>query len=264
VTNAVVWRWDLTTTAFGDHIPANDPDGNSIAYSFNLRYPGQYYDGLEYVYYNYFRDYDSRTGRYLQSDPIGLRGGPSTYGYVGGSPLRYIDPFGLNYWEGSIVGGQWGWSKWGLGATAQGFSLSLEMPIGKCDFYGKRYRVQLKSSKKFVWGDRQTFLGSANVTFDDGNQAFEPDALVGSFSLNIPRGSTTGTIRIGKYNKVMHVTVPIAPQKDDIRMDGTLSYQTSSALGMVSTGIDERKCGCDQPADPGFTPNGARREQDEY
>ena len=45
--------------------------------------------------YNYFRTYDPSTGRYLESDPIGLAGGPNTYLYASASPVNRIDPLGL-------------------------------------------------------------------------------------------------------------------------------------------------------------------------
>jgi RHS repeat-associated protein len=95
VENNIVWRWNITNTAFGEHTATNNPDADAVTYTFNLRYPGQQYDAESTLHYNYFRDYDSGVGRYVQSDPIGLGGGISTFGYVGGNPGSGVDPFGL-------------------------------------------------------------------------------------------------------------------------------------------------------------------------
>ena len=67
----VVWRWD-TADPFGASAPDEDPDADGTRFTLNLRFPGQYFDRETGLHYNYYRDYDPATGRYVESDPIGL------------------------------------------------------------------------------------------------------------------------------------------------------------------------------------------------
>jgi RHS repeat-associated protein len=95
IRSVAVWAWDSLDQPFGETAPLQDPDGDGFEFVFNPRFPGQYFDAESSMHYNYFRDYDPRTGRYIQSDPIGLAGGIDTYSYVDSSPLTHIDPRGL-------------------------------------------------------------------------------------------------------------------------------------------------------------------------
>jgi RHS repeat-associated protein len=93
--NVAIWTWSGKGEAFGKDVPNQDPDLDGTAFVFNLRFPGQRFDAGSGFVYNYYRDYDPAVGRYLQSDPIGLNGGSSTYAYAFNNSNTFTDPSGL-------------------------------------------------------------------------------------------------------------------------------------------------------------------------
>jgi RHS repeat-associated protein len=92
-TNQSRWEWP-NADPFGNNLPNENPAGVGV-FSYNLRFPGQYYDVEKGSNYNYFRDYDPSIGRYVESDPIGLKAGWNAYAYVEARPVMRRDPFGL-------------------------------------------------------------------------------------------------------------------------------------------------------------------------
>jgi RHS repeat-associated protein len=84
------WAWPYAGNAWGEQAPASN------GYTFNLRFPGQYFDAESGLNYNQNRNYHAPTGRYTEGDPIGFLGGQSSiYAYADNTPVNNIDPNGL-------------------------------------------------------------------------------------------------------------------------------------------------------------------------
>lgn len=83
---STLWSWN--SEPFGNTTPV-------AALQFNQRFPGQYFDIETGLNYNMARYYSPVNGRYTQSDPIGLTGGPNSFAYVGGDPIGRSDRLGL-------------------------------------------------------------------------------------------------------------------------------------------------------------------------
>jgi RHS repeat-associated protein len=120
-----VWSWDPAD--FGETAVNQKLSGTTFSY--NQRFPGQYYDGATLKNYNYFRDYDPAVGGYLETDPIGLVGGLNPFAYVHGNPVTFSDPNAL--WN--IIAG-FGVSAVavGIGGGESSFGGYFNWETGKC------------------------------------------------------------------------------------------------------------------------------------
>jgi RHS repeat-associated protein len=87
------------TTWFSDPFgttAANVSPQGATSFPVQERFPGQIStSGIGGLILNYFRDYDPATGRYVESDPVGLIGGVNTYAYVASDPIGSSDQLGL-------------------------------------------------------------------------------------------------------------------------------------------------------------------------
>jgi RHS repeat-associated protein len=83
--------WEATYAPFGE--ATLKPDLDPVLEN-HLRFPGQHYDSETGFHYNGFRDYHPGIGRYLQADPIGLKGGMNVFAYALNNPVNWTDPSG--------------------------------------------------------------------------------------------------------------------------------------------------------------------------
>jgi RHS repeat-associated protein len=88
INGQVVWQWD--------HDPFGVGQPTGLLASYEGRFPGQFADTESGRNYNYYRDYDPSTGRYIESDPVGLAAGVNSYDYVAANPLGMTDRMALD------------------------------------------------------------------------------------------------------------------------------------------------------------------------
>jgi RHS repeat-associated protein len=86
-----MWTWN--SAPFGTDAANPNPSGAGT-FAYNLRFPGQLFDGQAGLHQNEFRDFDPAIGRYMESDPVGLSASINTYAYVDDDPLGFYDPDG--------------------------------------------------------------------------------------------------------------------------------------------------------------------------
>ncbi len=180
----VVWR--AAYTPFGEATIEDDPDNDFVVEELNIRYPGQYFDQETGYHQNWNRDYDPPTGRYLQSDPIGLRGGMNTYAYVGGNPVNFVDPMGLDKQisVGINGAGQVGpFSIFGLSvAVSGGQSVGISIPDDLLNW--KCYQLFWLASA-FGGGGAGTFFGVGAAVSISSTSGPMPSGVNTTTSVNV-------------------------------------------------------------------------------
>ena len=114
--------------------------------------------------YNYFRDYDPAIGRYVQSDPVGIRAGMNTYSYVLSNPITGIDPRGLIVWDGEF--------------KVRTFALGFAYFVGDFELTSRQCEDGFKTKVK---------VGARGLGFSFGIPRFKP-------STRSPGGEVNGTV----------------------------------------------------------------------
>jgi RHS repeat-associated protein len=134
--------------AYGNQIPG------AVSVNADFGYAGYYMHARSGLYLTLFRAYDANSGRWLNQDPIGERGGINLYQFVNNNPINRIDPLGLDVWV--IQSPSWPGHQWVIGQNPDG------------SYWDANFHPDTKSG----WA-----LSSPGKTDYNGRSGFDPNKL---------------------------------------------------------------------------------------
>jgi len=180
--HAIQWRWDQAE-AYGNSAPNQNPSALG-AFTLNLRFPGQTFDKETGLFYNLNRDYRATSGRYIESDPIGLEGGVNTYQYVAGNPVSRADPTGLQPPAGAIALRDYFWSIFppprDPSLRADGLPCGYGCGDAKSDGFVPDFFPKACEAHDACYGD-QRGKAACDTNFKNDMKSERPDMLVTSW-----------------------------------------------------------------------------------
>jgi RHS repeat-associated protein len=171
--------------------------------------------------YRRHRYYDPNSGQFTQEDPIGLAGGLNAYGFAGGDPVNYSDPFGLDacLQRGNCTQVQ--------GGEREGHANQMKN-LGKALAWGTKMMLDLYVLGAF---DEPKEVEAGAALAADGSAAAEaewPAAAEGETRVSrwMSEGEatqmrSTGTLQVGAEGRT-YVTLPGAPKPggtSNVRVD---------------------------------------------
>ncbi len=139
----LVWPEQLQSAWAEDPQPVDGATGQPEYWAGNLIDTKK--DGSGYVYMRN-RYYDPASGRFTQTDPIGLAGGLNAYGFAGGDPVNYDDPFGLDPCKNEQRGN------------------CTQAQDGKVGYHNERKIAQLRPDVREMAEDAMQIAGESGLT----------------------------------------------------------------------------------------------------